>query len=135
VSGGTSGRTPAQLPVVRRGEVYDARLYPGTEGSEQAGIRPVISVSRDAINRTSSVVLGVPCTTFRPGRTIFPSQTLLRAPDGGLSADSLALGEQVRPLATTRLLRRRGAPSESALAHVERVLLIALDIPVPTGAR
>jgi mRNA interferase MazF len=34
---------------MRRGEVYDARLDP-TEGSEQAGIRPVVIVSRDAIN-------------------------------------------------------------------------------------
>jgi len=31
---------------MRRGEVYDARLDP-TEGSEQAGIRPVVIVSRD----------------------------------------------------------------------------------------
>ena len=35
---------------MRRGDVYDARLDP-TEGSEQAGWRPVVVVSRDAINR------------------------------------------------------------------------------------
>jgi mRNA interferase MazF len=52
--------------------VYDARLDP-TEGSEQAGIRPVIIVSRDAINATSQVVLAFPCTTYRPGRRIYPS--------------------------------------------------------------
>ena len=34
---------------MRRDEVYDARLVP-TEGSEQAGIRPVAIGSRDAIN-------------------------------------------------------------------------------------
>ncbi|ETW98927.1 MAG: hypothetical protein ETSY2_41915 [Candidatus Entotheonella gemina] len=34
---------------MRRGEVYDARLDP-TVGSEQAGSRPVVIVSRDAIN-------------------------------------------------------------------------------------
>ena len=78
---------------MRRGEVYDARLDP-TEGSEQAGIRPVIIVSRDAINAASQVVLAVPCTTYRPGRRIYPSQVLIYAPDGGLERDSLALGNR-----------------------------------------
>jgi mRNA-degrading endonuclease toxin of MazEF toxin-antitoxin module len=41
--------------MVRRGEVYDARLDP-TEGSGQAGSRPVVIVSRDAINTASPVV-------------------------------------------------------------------------------
>ena len=50
---------------MRRGEMYDARLDP-TEGSEQAGSRPVI--------------LAVPCTTYRPGRCLYTSQVLLRAP-------------------------------------------------------
>ena len=54
---------------MRRGEVYDARLDP-TEGSEQAGIRPVVIVSRDAINAASPVFLVVPCTTYRAGRRL-----------------------------------------------------------------
>jgi hypothetical protein len=65
---------------VRRGEVYDARLDP-TEGSEQAGSRPVIIVSRDSINAASPVILAVPCTTYRPDRRLYPSQVLLRVPD------------------------------------------------------
>ena len=67
---------------MRRGEVYEARLDP-TEGSEQAGSRPVIIVSRDAINTASPIVIVVPCTTYRPGRRLYPSQVLLHAPDGG----------------------------------------------------
>lgn len=113
---------------MRRGEVYDARLDP-TEGSEQGGTRPVIIVSRDAINASSQVVLAVPCTTYRPSRRIYPSQILLKAPDGGLDSDSVALGEQVRVLAKTRITRLRGALSASALAQLNRVLLIALDLP------
>ncbi len=113
---------------MRRGEVYDARLYP-TEGSEQGGTRPVIIVSRNAINASSQVVLAVPCTTYRPSRRIYPSQILLKAPDGGLDSDSVALGEQVRVLAKTRITRLRGVLSASALAQLNRVLLIALDLP------
>ena len=113
---------------MRRGEVYDARLDP-TEGSEQAGSRPVVIVSRDAINAASPVVIAVPCTTYRPGRRLYPSQILLRAPNGGLDVDSVALGEQLRALARSRLGRRRGMLSAPAMAQVDRALLIALDLP------
>jgi mRNA interferase MazF len=113
---------------VRRGEVYDARLDP-TEGAEQAGSRPVVIVSRDAINVSSLVVIVVPCTTYRPGRHLYPSQVLLHAPDGDLNVDSVALGEQVRALAKSRLGRQRGLLSPQALAQLDRALLIALDVP------
>ena len=113
---------------MRRGEVYDARLDP-TAGSEQAGIRPVVIVSRDASNAASPVLLVVPCTPYRVGRRLYPSQVLLHAPDGGLDVDSIVLGEQVRALATSHLGRRRGQLSSTALTQLDRALLIALDLP------
>jgi mRNA interferase MazF len=113
---------------VRRGDVFDARLDP-VEGSEQAGTRPVIVVSRDAINDASPVVVVVPCTTLKAERKIYPSQVLLRAPEGGLRADSIALGEQVRAIAKTRLRSRRGTLSPEAMRRLDRALLITLDLP------
>lgn len=113
---------------MKRGDVYLARLDP-TESSEQAGTRPVIIVSRDAINASSPVVVVVPCTTFHPNRRLFPNHVHLRSPDGGLRADSIALGEQVRAIAKQRLLDRWGALSKPALNSVDRALLITLDLP------
>lgn len=113
---------------MKRREVYDVRLDP-VEGSEQAGTRPIIIVSRDSINANSSVVLGVPCTTHRPGRRVYPSQILISAPDGGLDRDSIALGEQVRAIAQTRMLRLRGKLADATLAQLDNALLIALDLP------
>ena len=63
------------------------------------------------------------------GRHLYPSQVLLHALDGGLTADSVALGEQVRALAKSRLGRQRGMLSAEALAELDRALLIALDLP------
>ena len=114
---------------MNRGDIFDARLDP-TESSEQAGVRPVVVVSRDAINAASSVVIVVPCTTHRAGRRLYPRQVLVAAPDGGLSTDSVALGEQVRALAKHRLVRRRGALSAQTLARIGRALLITLDLAV-----
>ena len=112
---------------MNRGEVYDARLSP-TEGSEQTGTRPVIVVSRDAINEASPVVLVVPCTTF-PGQRMYPSQVLIQAPEGGLDQDSVAMGEQVRAIDKQRLGRLRGGLTRASMRQLDRALLIALDLP------
>jgi mRNA interferase MazF len=113
---------------VKRGEVYNARLNP-VEGSEQAGEnRPVIIVTRDAINYNSPVVLAVPCTKYI-GQRVYPSQVLLRAPDGGLDVDSVAMVEQVRSIDKRWLGRLRGTLSQQAMTGLERALRIALDLP------
>jgi mRNA interferase MazF len=75
------------------------------------------------------VIIVVPCTTYRAGRRLYPGQVLLRAPDGGLDVDSVALGEQVRALATSRVGRQRGQLPPEALTQLDRARLIALDLP------
>ncbi|NJO41352.1 MAG: type II toxin-antitoxin system PemK/MazF family toxin [Cyanobacteria bacterium CRU_2_1] len=113
---------------MKRGEIYDARLDP-TEGSEQGGTRPIIIVSRNVLNVNSTIVLAVPCTTYRPGKRVYPTHVLIQASEGGLDRDSIALAEQIRVLAKTRLLRLRGELSEATLVKLDRALLIALDLP------
>ncbi len=115
---------------MKRGEVYDARLEP-VEGSEQGGTRPIIIVSRDAINAYSPVVLAVPCTTYQPGKRIYPTQTLIQSPNGGLTRDSIAMADQVRVLAKTRLLSLRGSLSYEIMTQLNQALLIALDLLEP----
>jgi mRNA interferase MazF len=112
---------------MERGEVYDARLDP-VEGSEQGGTRPVVIVSRDAINAYSPVVLAIPCTTYRENRRVYPTQVLVIAPDGGLSNDSILMADQVRVLAKSRLLTLRGKLSSTALGQLNQALVIALDL-------
>ena len=112
---------------MERGEVYDARLDP-VEGSEQGGTRPVVIVSRDAINVYSPVVLAVPCTTYREGRRVYPTQVLVIAPDGGLSNDSILMADQVRVLAKSRLLKLRGSLSNDSIEQLNQALSIALDL-------
>ncbi|MBV8886342.1 MAG: type II toxin-antitoxin system PemK/MazF family toxin [Chroococcidiopsidaceae cyanobacterium CP_BM_RX_35] len=56
----------------------------------------MIIVSREAINAFSEIVIGVPRTTYRAGRRIYPSQIMIPAPDGGLDKDSVAMAEQLK---------------------------------------
>ena len=85
-------------------------------------------ISRDAINESSPVVSAAPFTTYREGRRIYPSQVLVKAPEGGLDADSVILGEQVRVLDKKRLLRRRGELTPATMARLSEALRIAFDL-------
>src|ERR1019366_19779 len=67
---------------------------------------------------SSPVVSAAPCTTYREGRRIYPSQVLVKTPEGGLDADSVVLGEQVRVLDKKRLVRRRGELTPATIARL-----------------
>lgn len=112
---------------MKRGDVYDARLDP-TEGSEQAGTRPVIIVSRDAINASSPVVIVLPLTNAIHVKRLYPHTVLISRNEGGLSVDSVALAGQVRAISKSRLIRHRGTLSSETISKLDRALRIALDL-------
>ena len=116
---------------MRRGEIWDARLDP-VEGSEQAGFRPVVILSRDTLNDVRSTIVAIPCMSYRPGRRVYATHVLVHAPEGGLTADSVVLCEQIRTLAKTRLARRRGTLVPRTMESIEQAILIALDLPGQT---
>lgn len=112
---------------MKRGDIFDARLNP-SEGSEQAGIRPVIVVSRDAINQYSSVIVVVPLTSAQNVKRSYPNNVLIQAGNGGLTADSVALGGQVRAITKARLIRQHGSLPPDVMRQVDQVLRITLDL-------
>ena len=104
-----------------------ARLEP-REGSEQGGERPVIIMSRDSINQNSPVVVVVPVTDRGHKRRLYPSHVVLKAGDGGLTKESVALGEQVRAINTTRFTSYMGHLSGNSLTQIAAALEIVLDL-------
>jgi mRNA interferase MazF len=113
---------------MQRGDVYQALLSP-TEGSEQAGVRPVIIVSRNAINEFSSVVVVVPVTGLEHKMHHYPSQVEIKAGEGGMTKDSVALGEQVRAISKKRLRKSMGQLHAPTMAALNTALKITLDLP------
>ncbi len=111
-----------------RGEVYLLRLDP-TEGSEQAGTRPALVVSRDALNQASPVIVVCPLTDASHVSRLYPSDVRVAAPQGGLTRDSVVLTSQVRAVAKTRLLRRLGNLPPDTMRQVEQALKMTLDLP------
>ena len=112
---------------MKRGDVFDARLDP-TEGSEQAGVRPVVIISRDAINQYSSVVVVVPLTKAANVKRNYPNNVTIATGEGGLTFESVLLGGQVRAISKSRLLRQRGTLSAEIMQQVDRALRITLDL-------
>ena len=112
---------------MRRGDVYWVRLDP-TEGSEQAGLRPAVIVSRDAVNRHSPVVVICPLTNATHVPRPYPSDVLVRAPEGGLRVDSIVLTLQVRAVAKTRLGSSLGQLASTTLDQIDQALRITLDL-------
>lgn len=112
---------------MKRGDVYWVRLDP-IEGSEQAGTRPAVIVSRDAINRYSPVVLICPLTNASHVASLYPSDVLVRAPEGGLRVDSVVLTLQLRAVAKTRLLERLGELDPGTLTQIEEAIKVTLDL-------
>ncbi len=112
---------------MQRGEIYRVRLDP-IEGSEQAGTRPAVIVSRDAINRYSPVVVICPLTGASNVPRLYPSDVLVRAPEGGLKSDSVVLTLQVRAVAKTRLGERLGKLEPATMQAVAQAMRITLDL-------
>lgn len=117
----------ASTPPSKRGEVYLVRLDP-SEGSEQAGTRPAVVVSRDAINRHSPVIVICPLTDAARVPKLYPSDVRIQAPEGGLSKDSVVLTGQVRVIAKSRLLKRLGELRSDTMKWVEQALKITLNL-------
>jgi len=88
--------------------VFLASLDP-TKGSEQAGRRPVLVVSKERINQLLPVVNVIPLTSRKSAsRVIYPNEVLLPAGVAGLNVDSIALCYQIRTLDKSRLERDLG---------------------------
>ena len=115
------------LPKPVRGDVFSARLDPA-EGSEQAGTRPVVVVSRDSINANSPVVVIVPLTDAANVKRTYPSHVYLPKPSGGLKVDSVGKTEQIRAIQISRFVGYYGRLEKAALERIEEAMKITLAL-------
>ncbi len=110
---------------MNRGDIYSCRFDP-VEGSEQGGMRPAVIVSRSTLNRVRRTVVVVPITSNLARRASF--HVPLSAGDGGLTVDSVALGDQLRTVAKSRLGRHWGTLPANRMNDVDEALRVALDL-------
>jgi mRNA interferase MazF len=117
------------MALMRRGEIWQVDLDP-VHGSEANKQRPAVIISNDRANATATrlgrgVVTVVPVTSNID--KIFPFQVLLSAASG-LAVESKAQAEQIRSIATQRLLRRVGHISANEMTELDAALRLHLDL-------
>ncbi|MGI8800716.1 MAG: type II toxin-antitoxin system PemK/MazF family toxin [Solirubrobacteraceae bacterium] len=101
-------------PDASQGEVWDCELDP-VAGHEQAGRRPCMIISVDAIGKgPSGLAIVVPISRSNYNRV----DVRIEPPEGGLVAISYALPYQVRTISRTRLAKRRGRVTNETLTDV-----------------
>jgi mRNA-degrading endonuclease toxin of MazEF toxin-antitoxin module len=87
-----------------------------------------VLVSREAINRHSSVVLVCPLVDASGISQVYPSDIRVRAPEAGLTSDGVILTGQLRAIARSQLVRQLGELSGEVMHQVNMALRITLDL-------
>jgi mRNA interferase MazF len=120
--------------MISRGQIYFVNLNP-TRGREQAGRRPVLVVSAEAINRQPLVVTVVVGTKSSNVPRDYPTNVRVTARETGLPHDTLFLCFQLRSLDPSRFLEpttQQSSPAgilpPSRMAEVDEALRLSLGL-------
>jgi mRNA interferase MazF len=115
--------------MIKRGEIYFVSLDP-VKGREQAGTRPALVVSSDAINAQPLVVTVVVGTDSKNVSRDYPTNVRVPAKESGLPKDTVFLCFQVRSLDSSRfrepLAKRAGSLSAQRMFEIETALRLVL---------
>lgn len=111
---------------MRRGDIYYADLRP-VVGSEQGGVRPVLSIQNDVGNRHSPTVICAAITS-RLNKANLPTHIELNAGNYDMVKDSVILLEQLRTIDKKRLKDKVCHLDTITMEKVNRALEISLEL-------
>ena len=120
--------------MIIRGQIYFVDLNP-TKGREQAGRRPVLVVSADAINRQPLAVTVVVGTDAKNVPRDYPTNVRVTARETGLPLETVFMCFQIRSLDPNRLIDSKtrlpslaGVLPPAAMARVDVALKLTLAL-------
>ncbi len=115
-----------KIAFPKRGEVYLVSFDP-TMGAEIQKTRPALVLQNDIANRHSLITIVAAIASHFEER-LYPTEVLVKAPEGGLSSNSVVLLNQIRSIDKRRLIRRLGALKGSTMGEVGRAIQISLGL-------
>ena len=114
--------------MISRGQIYFASLDP-IQGREQAGRRPVLVISSDAINRQPLVVAVIVGTDAANIKREYPTNIRVTAVESGLPRDTVFLAFQLRSLDHSRFAGPAvGTLSPTRMAEIAGALRLTLEL-------
>ena len=95
-------------------------------GAEIHKTRPALILQNDVGNQHSpvTIVAAITSNLARQG----PTGVLVKAPEGGLTVDSIVLLNQIRTVDKRRLVKRLGAVRATTMKQVEQATMISLAL-------
>ncbi|MEG4226353.1 type II toxin-antitoxin system PemK/MazF family toxin [Microcoleus sp. N9_B2] len=121
------------LPMnLRRGDVVLAQVPMPSTQLTQFKLRPAVIISADNLNQILDDVMVVPCTskTTRPLRV---AQHLITGDEialAGIIVESVVRCDSIFTLNKSMITRKLGSLSTEAINHVNRCLLVALELEI-----
>lgn len=114
--------------TIQRGEIYFVNLNP-VQGREQAGQRPVLVLSVDAINQLPLVITVVVGTKGSNLTRDYPTNVRIAAADSGLPMETVFLCFQIRSIDASRFPNTpAGKATGSVLERVEMAVRYCLGL-------
>jgi mRNA interferase MazF len=110
----------------KRGEVYLVNFDP-TIGAEIKKTRPALILQNDISNEYSQITV-VAAITSKFTEPLYPTEVLIRVPEGGLQVDSVILLNQIRSIDKQRLIKRLGILHQETVELVDRAIQISLGL-------
>jgi mRNA interferase MazF len=110
---------------VQRGDIWLVRHDP-VEGSEQAGVRPLLIVQHDVLNRYGATTIGFSLSSRQ--KKEYRTYVLLPAKETGLNCVSVVMTDQVRTISKRRLIKKLGSISFDVMRKVEMAFLITFGV-------
>jgi mRNA interferase MazF len=110
----------------KRGEVYLVNFDP-TTGAEIKKTRPALILQNNISNQYSRIII-VAVITSQFRETLYPTEVLVQAPEGGLQVNSVVLLNQIRSIDKQRLIKRLGNLELETLQKVDEAIQISLGL-------
>jgi mRNA interferase MazF len=98
-----------------------------TLGAEIRKTRPALILQNDIANRASPITI-VAALSTKFDQELYPTEVLVRPPEGGLDADSVVLLNQIRSVDRRRLTWRLGRLTPQTMRLVDRALVRSLGL-------
>ena len=114
------------MEQIIRGEIVVANLEP-VKGSEQGGIRPVVVIQNDTLNKYSPTTIIAPITSKIYTKE-YPTNVLIKKEDSKLNNDSTILLNQVRTIDKRRILKKLCSLNIYTMKKVDLALKVSLDL-------
>ncbi|HPD82118.1 MAG TPA: type II toxin-antitoxin system PemK/MazF family toxin [Candidatus Pacearchaeota archaeon] len=109
-----------------RGEIVIANLKP-IKGSEQGGVRPVLIIQNDTLNKYSPTIIVAPITS-KVYTKEYPTNVIINKEDSKLKLNSTILLNQIRTIDKRRIVKKIGFIDNFIMNKVDMALKISLAL-------